>query len=107
MTNRSPTSACIVLPPRLISVSFHHAPWRAHFTRAEGPRSSDETTSSLTNDKNGQPSQMENLVRSAPDQQTFEVADSAGAHDDHSGPCLLYTSPSPRDRQKSRMPSSA
>ena len=25
-----------------------------------------------------------------------------GAH-----PCLLYTSPSPRDRQKSRMPSSA
>ena len=23
------------------------------------------------------------------------------------GPCLLYTSPSPRDRQKSRMPSSA
>ena len=25
----------------------------------------------------------------------------------HSAPCLLYTSPSPRDRQKSRMPSSA
>ena len=25
----------------------------------------------------------------------------------HSDPCLLYTSPSPRDRQKSRMPSSA
>ena len=25
----------------------------------------------------------------------------------HDGPCLLYTSPSPRDRQKSRMPSSA
>ena len=24
-----------------------------------------------------------------------------------SSPCLLYTSPSPRDRQKSRMPSSA
>ena len=24
-----------------------------------------------------------------------------------SGSCLLYTSPSPRDRQKSRMPSSA
>eukprot|EP01015_Nassula_variabilis_P034335 TRINITY_DN8437_c0_g1_i1.p1 TRINITY_DN8437_c0_g1~~TRINITY_DN8437_c0_g1_i1.p1 ORF type:complete len:136 (+),score=58.88 TRINITY_DN8437_c0_g1_i1:10-417(+) len=27
--------------------------------------------------------------------------------DDIYGPCLLYTSPSPRDRQKSRMPSSA
>ena len=25
----------------------------------------------------------------------------------HAGDCLLYTSPSPRDRQKSRMPSSA
>ena len=25
----------------------------------------------------------------------------------HINPCLLYTSPSPRDRQKSRMPSSA
>ena len=28
-------------------------------------------------------------------------------HADHTCPCLLYTSPSPRDRQKSRMPSSA
>ena len=28
-------------------------------------------------------------------------------HIDHLHPCLLYTSPSPRDRQKSRMPSSA
>ena len=28
-------------------------------------------------------------------------------HDDTLGACLLYTSPSPRDRQKSRMPSSA
>ena len=27
--------------------------------------------------------------------------------DDEGNPCLLYTSPSPRDRQKSRMPSSA
>jgi succinyl-CoA:acetate CoA-transferase len=28
-------------------------------------------------------------------------------HLSHSGPCLLYTSPSPRDRTRSRMPSSA
>ena len=27
--------------------------------------------------------------------------------EDHKISCLLYTSPSPRDRQKSRMPSSA
>ena len=35
---------------------------------------------------------------------------SGGSTDNSSGPeetCLLYTSPSPRDRQKSRMPSSA
>src|SRR5678809_1174834 len=31
----------------------------------------------------------------------------AGADKDRPNPCLLYTSPSPRDRQKSRMPSSA
>ena len=33
----------------------------------------------------------------------------AAANDSFDGqwPCLLYTSPSPRDRQKSRMPSSA
>ena len=29
------------------------------------------------------------------------------ANEDVDGVCLLYTSPSPRDRQKSRMPSSA
>ena len=28
-------------------------------------------------------------------------------NDEGTEPCLLYTSPSPRDRQKSRMPSSA
>ena len=30
-----------------------------------------------------------------------------GDNNDPAGDCLLYTSPSPRDRQKSRMPSSA
>ena len=35
-----------------------------------------------------------------------EIADRAGEFDAIL-PCLLYTSPSPRDRQKSRMPSSA
>ena len=37
------------------------------------------------------------------DPDTDWVSDEAGSH--HL--CLLYTSPSPRDRQKSRMPSSA
>ena len=31
----------------------------------------------------------------------------AGTRPGKGGDCLLYTSPSPRDRQKSRMPSSA
>ena len=35
---------------------------------------------------------------------SLKVPDSAGVLGDI---CLLYTSPSPRDRQKSRMPSSA
>ena len=35
-----------------------------------------------------------------------EILEIAG-YTDFSGTCLLYTSPSPRDRQKSRMPSSA
>ena len=35
----------------------------------------------------------------------FVQDQSASAHQTH--PCLLYTSPSPRARQKSRMPSSA
>ena len=32
---------------------------------------------------------------------------SAGDHQSNNKSCLLYTSPSPRDREKSRMPSSA
>ena len=36
-----------------------------------------------------------------------DSADAAIAHINHYNTCLLYTSPSPRDRQKSRMPSSA
>ena len=37
----------------------------------------------------------------------YEVGDPFVAPATPSGICLLYTSPSPRDRQKSRMPSSA
>ena len=37
----------------------------------------------------------------------FNFYDIAGSSVDMHVDCLLYTSPSPRDRQKSRMPSSA
>ena len=42
-------------------------------------------------------------------QRVFRYADllSSGEELNESEICLLYTSPSPRDRQKSRMPSSA
>ena len=38
---------------------------------------------------------------------TFELQQNQAMGIDQGGICLLYTSPSPRDRQKSRMPSSA
>ena len=38
---------------------------------------------------------------------TGDVDSSGGTGSDQLTGCLLYTSPSPRDRQKSRMPSSA
>ena len=37
----------------------------------------------------------------------FECLANDDAYTRRANPCLLYTSPSPRDRQKSRMPSSA
>ena len=43
--------------------------------------------------------QLKILAEKAPQQPSFLEA--------LKKPCLLYTSPSPRDRQKSRMPSSA
>ena len=39
--------------------------------------------------------------------QPYTRKDIPGVDVDNPNPCLLYTSPSPRDRQKSRMPSSA
>ena len=36
-----------------------------------------------------------------------EVVEEIKVPEEGKPPCLLYTSPSPRDRQKSRMPSSA
>jgi flagellar basal body-associated protein FliL len=39
--------------------------------------------------------------------QVTSTPNEEGIIEDSNTPCLLYTSPSPRDRQKSRMPSSA
>ena len=41
------------------------------------------------------------------DEGTFVEVDPMTTHHYYEYDCLLYTSPSPRDRQKSRMPSSA
>ena len=39
--------------------------------------------------------------------EAFAMASGSGVEMDHTRGCLLYTSPSPRDRTRSRMPSSA
>ena len=57
-----------------------------------------KTTTAATDTAAAAKSATEQTVK----QQTTEVFRPTGG-----GSCLLYTSPSPRDRQKSRMPSSA
>ena len=47
------------------------------------------------------------LDSAASAQKPRAVIDAMSRAMEHSYACLLYTSPSPRDRQKSRMPSSA
>ena len=49
----------------------------------------------------------ESLSSSGFDVKTFSSGDDVVNELKNDKPCLLYTSPSPRDRQKSRMPSSA
>ena len=46
-------------------------------------------------------------VNNAVDKGGEFLKNKAPQHEDKIDACLLYTSPSPRDRQKSRMPSSA
>ena len=50
---------------------------------------------------------MEEIVKSRTNlswESNFDIIEDLG---ENANACLLYTSPSPRDRQKSRMPSSA
>ena len=51
------------------------------------------------------PSQLNDLAGKDVTQEHLDELNEAGF--EVTGTCLLYTSPSPRDRQKSRMPSSA
>ena len=67
---------------------------------------SNETTIGIGS---GQPSRLDSCkiaVQKAKQFQSSKIRNSIAASDAFF-PCLLYTSPSPRDRQKSRMPSSA
>ena len=65
--------------------------------------------SGCVQDENRQPVEVANvLLKQAKDSTyiTGMLTDTQGCFS-FDQPCLLYTSPSPRDRQKSRMPSSA
>ena len=59
----------------------------------------DSTVATLTGSQT-----LTNKTLTSPVLTTPQINDSSA---DHQYVCLLYTSPSPRDRQKSRMPSSA
>ena len=82
------------------------APWKKHVIY-EGARANVAVAADFTGDgkldvisNSGQQTRL--FV--APDWKEHIIDDTAGHNFIH---CLLYTSPSPRDRQKSRMPSSA
>ena len=71
---------------------------------AEGDTKDWSFTSHVGEDLRGADLSGANLRRAILDRADLEGADLSGADLRN---CLLYTSPSPRDRQKSRMPSSA
>ena len=52
-------------------------------------------------------SPLQTLARELDEELNLQLPDAAFTPLGHFNDCLLYTSPSPRDRQKSRMPSSA
>ena len=57
--------------------------------------------------KNYKPAKTEKEGRPSQEELKKAQSDKPSKNDPRRTPCLLYTSPSPRDRQKSRMPSSA
>ena len=58
-------------------------------------------------EKSKEPSFTKNFLQNHPHELPQAIAEAREINKAHSTFCLLYTSPSPRDRQKSRMPSSA
>ena len=50
---------------------------------------------------------VEEMKKNFTDNESVMIAQYQGLNVNELDACLLYTSPSPRDRQKSRMPSSA
>ena len=55
----------------------------------------------------GSPAQLDELKSALERGPRFSSVSEVREEEAQDSPCLLYTSPSPRDRQKSRMPSSA
>ena len=59
----------------------------------------------ISTKENTEQSDLEIYLSATAEESVFQVNELTSTIDNY--PCLLYTSPSPRDRQKSRMPSSA
>ena len=101
--------------PRLLLLDGHSLAYRAFF--ALPVENFSTTTGQPTNAVYGFTSMLINVLRDEQpthvavafdvSRRSFRTEQYADYKANRSESCLLYTSPSPRDRQKSRMPSSA
>ena len=84
-------------------VPFTHQLWLRSYSSDKQGRSH-KSRASVTTQKRAE------IGKEISDKIGFDITDvrtNFGGFEIGTSPCLLYTSPSPRDRQKSRMPSSA
>ena len=94
---------------RVISHEIGHALGLPHNMKASSAYPVDSLRSGKFTQKMGIATTIMDYARynyvAQPGDKNIRFVRQLGPYDDYS--CLLYTSPSPRDRQKSRMPSSA
>ena len=97
----------LLLLPRAAANGVKHAKYQADNLLGDGTYLDAERQQQLMrkNQRKKYPVQLPGCVTVGSDRHCRKEVKAPAAP--ASRPCLLYTSPSPRDRQKSRMPSSA